>query len=189
MNAVKLLVAIFVVNLFAIAGAVYAFAPTYNSYQNLELKKVSIQKPNSDMPNLIIGKPVRLIIPSAKIDIEVIDGSYNSVTKNWTLSDDKAHFALMSSEANNMAGNTFIYGHNSRKVFAPLYRAKLGDIATVKTGNGKTFNYKLLYTKEVSPEDVSVFEYKGKSILTIQTCKGSWYDKRKLFIFEFAGVN
>ncbi len=188
MSTLKLLVAIFAVNLLAISGAVYAFAPN-NTHGNLELKKVSIQKPSDDTPNLIIGKPERLLIPAAQINIDVVDGAYDPVTTKWTLSNDKAHFALMSSEANNMLGNTFIYGHNNKQVFASLYNTKIGDIANIKTVNGKVFVYKLVHSREVNPEDVSVFEYRGRPVLTIQTCSGSWYDKRKLFTFEFIEVS
>jgi hypothetical protein len=34
------------------------------------------------------------------------------------------------------------------------------------------------------PTDATLFEYKGKPILTIQTCSGVWYQNRQLFTFD-----
>jgi LPXTG-site transpeptidase (sortase) family protein len=187
MRAIKLLVGLFTVNLLVVGVVIYAYAPNSSS-QSLELKTVSIQRPSEDTPQLVIGKPKKLIVESAGINIDVVDGLYDPASKEWTLSNDKAHFALMTSEANNMIGNTFIYGHNRKKVFDNLDKVQVGDIAVVKTDNNKTFTYKMIHVREVSPNDVSVFEYQGRSILTVQTCSGSWYEKRQLFTFEFVEV-
>ena len=157
--------------------------------EGLALREVSIQRPANDSPALVKGKPTQLSIESIDLDIDVIDGRYDTVTKEWDLSTDKAHYALMTPEANNQVGNTFIYGHNRNEVFSTLDQTKVGDTALVETENGKIFEYRLRNIKEVAPTDVSLFEYTGDPILTIQTCSGSWYEKRKLFTFEFVEVN
>jgi LPXTG-site transpeptidase (sortase) family protein len=185
MSPIKLLGTFFALNLLAVGSAITLLTPS--TPKNLELQNMSIQRPVQDMPKLVSGKPENLTIKSVGVNLEVEDGVYDPVSQNWTLSPDKAHFALMTAEANNMVGNTFMYGHNNRKVFASLDKISVGDEARIKSSD-KTFVYKFTRSREVVPEDVSVFEYKGKSILTIQTCSGSWYEKRKLFTFEFVKV-
>lgn len=134
------------------------------------------------------GKPIRLVIPSVKIDIQVADGLYNQKTGEWTLSKDKAHYATITPFANNIEGNTFIYGHNRRSVFAPLLNIKPGEQAFIYTDNNKMFTYTLRDSKDVEPTDASLFAYQGKPILTLQTCSGTWYQNRSLFTFEFVSV-
>lgn len=134
------------------------------------------------------GKPVRISIPSVKIDLSVADGVYNQKTGAWTLSTDKAHYATITPFANNIKGNTFIYGHNRRSVFAPLLQIKVGDKAYVHTNNNKLFTYVFRESNDVDPSDVSLFAYQGDPILTLQTCSGTWYQDRRLFTFDFVGV-
>src|SRR4051794_19365867 len=62
---------------------------------------------------LIYGKPVRIVIPASGVDLPVDDGYYDQATKEWTLSGYRAQFAMVSTLANNIGGNTFIYGHNN----------------------------------------------------------------------------
>lgn len=184
MGAAKLLSTIFLANLLIVFGAIY-YLTASASVSGLDLKQVSIQQVSQTDPSVVSGKPVGLTLKSVDVDIEVIDGTYDVKTGEWSLSDDKAHYALMTPEANNTAGNTFIYGHNKKEVFSSLKNLKVGDEAVVKTDDGKEFYYRLTSSKEVPPSDVSLFEYRGSPILTIQTCSGTWYEKRMLFTFEF----
>ena len=141
-----------------------------------------------DATPLISGKPVRIKIDAVKIDLPVADGTYNPTTKKWSLSTTHAHYAVMTPVANNKEGNTFIYGHNRRSVFAALTKLTPGDTAIIETDNGQTFHYILRHIQDVDPADVSLFQYQGKPILTLQTCSGSWYENRRLFTFDFIKV-
>jgi LPXTG-site transpeptidase (sortase) family protein len=137
---------------------------------------------------VVAGKPVHLRIPSVNIDIPVADGLYNAQNGKWTLSTDKAHYAVMTPIANNTEGNTFIYGHNRKSVFARLLNVKPGDKAYIETDNKKVFEYTMREHTDVEPTDVSLFLYEGKPILTLQTCTGTWYQDRRLFTFDFVKV-
>ncbi len=134
------------------------------------------------------GKPSRLLIPRLGLDLQVADGTYNAKSKTWTLSKDKAHYALITALANNQAGNTFIYGHNRREVFANLSRLQPGDMVVVHTDNGHTFTYSFRSAYDTNPNDDSLFAYHGKPILTMQTCSGIWYQNRRLFTFDLVGA-
>lgn len=185
MKPLRLLLALFAINIVAI-GAVLSWVMPSEAV-DLKLYTVSVQQPE-ETPQLVAGTPVRIKIPSSNIDLPVVDGNYNADTGEWTLSPDKVHYALVTPPANNQAGNTFLYGHNNRKVFATLDSTKLGSTATIVTNNKKEFTYRLRSVKEVEPSDVSLFSYRGPAILTVQTCSGNWYEKRKLFTFEFQYV-
>jgi LPXTG-site transpeptidase (sortase) family protein len=137
---------------------------------------------------VVSGKPVRIQIPALHIDLQVAEGRYNKQTNSWTLSNDKAHYAVNTPLANNAEGNTFIYGHNRKAVFSTLNRIKAGDEAIVTTDNGHRFTYKFRSAYETNPTDNSLFDYKGAPILTVQTCSGLWYQNRQLFTFNFENV-
>ena len=134
------------------------------------------------------GKPVRIVVPSVNIDLQVADGQYNQKTGEWTLSKDKAYYATITPFVNNIGGNTFMYGHNRRSVFASLMGVKTGDEVLVYTDNQKIFTYSFRDSKDVEPTDASLFAYEGKPILTLQTCSGTWYQNRRLFTFDFVNV-
>jgi LPXTG-site transpeptidase (sortase) family protein len=181
MKPVRLLLVLATVNVAAIVAVMEIVIPPQAA--SLDMQELTVQQP-VESQQLKSGKPEKLVIDSVGINIEVLDGEYDPATHKWSLAKDKAHYALMTPLANNQAGNTFIYGHNNKKVFTRLEGAKVGDVARIHTANG-VFAYKLRSIKEVSPDDTSIFEYRGSSILTIQTCSGSWYEKRKLFTFDY----
>ncbi|OGL30634.1 hypothetical protein A3D14_03480 [Candidatus Saccharibacteria bacterium RIFCSPHIGHO2_02_FULL_47_12] len=137
---------------------------------------------------VIQGRPVRIDIPSLGINIPVADGIYNPTTKSWTLSKDKAHFALMTTMPNNQTGNAFIYGHNRKEVFSKLGKMKVGQNALVYTDNGHVFTYRYRSSYETNPNDDSLFRYQGSPILTLQTCSGLWYENRLLMTLDLIEV-
>lgn len=136
-------------------------------------------------PTLITGKPVRLTIPSLAISLEVADGSYNQDKGDWTLSPDKAHFALPTTQPNNESGNTLIYGHNRAGVFSTLNKLQPGAEVLVDTDNGYRFIYTFATTEAVSPTNTDIFAYQGEPRLTLQTCSGAWFQNRQFFYFDF----
>ena len=58
---------------------------------------------------LIQGRPVRIQLPSLGIDLAVINGYYNPTTKGWTLTEDKAQYAVNTVFANNHQGNISLF--------------------------------------------------------------------------------
>ncbi|MBA3757416.1 sortase [Candidatus Saccharibacteria bacterium] len=137
---------------------------------------------------LISGTPVHISIPDVSIDLNVVPGFYNPDKKSWTLSLKNAHFATITSKSNNKEGNTFIYAHNRKGVFNSLPKILPGAQAVVKTDSGHSFVYTFESSTITSPEDTSLFQYKGKPILVLQTCTGAWYQDRQLFVFNFTDV-
>jgi LPXTG-site transpeptidase (sortase) family protein len=139
--------------------------------------------------SLIIGEPTTISIPSLNITLPVIDGTYNKSSRTWTLTKDKAQFAAATVQPNNKQGNTFIYGHALDNVFGHLKDIKTGAEADVTTSNGYIFAYKFVSTYATSPTDMSVLTYQGPPMLTVQTCSGTWYQNRQMYLFSYEGYN
>ena len=139
-------------------------------------------------PAAITGHPVALDIPSLNIHLAVIDGYYNSSNGQWTLTPNKAQFALPSTPPNDQSGNTLIYGHYRAEVFASLHQIAVGSVVEITTDNGYKFYYTYTGTEALDPTDTSIFQYVGKPRLTIQTCSGNYFQNRQMYYFNFTAV-
>lgn len=152
-----------------------------------QVTQIEKEKNSSKKPT-ISGIPTYLTIPSVNIAVNVDPGVYYPKTQTWSLSLTDAEYATITPPANNLSGNTFIYGHNRWAVFYKLLKINIGDEAIVNTANGHTFTYKLVAEKVTQPNDLSLFKYKGPPILTLQTCSGDFYQNRQFFIFNLVSA-
>lgn len=143
---------------------------------------------NNNTVSLISGTPVNIVIPSVNIDLKVTPGYYNPKNQSWTLSLNDAQWGTMTAQANNRGGATFIYGHYRKGVFLYLPKIQPGAIAKVTTDNGHLFTYVFRGSRTTTPEDTSLFNYRGRPVLVLQTCTGVWYQNRQLFSFDLAEV-
>ena len=135
---------------------------------------------------VVSGVPVQVSVEGPAVqNVPVVEGVYNPATREWNVGLTTAHFATITSPANDTAGNTYIYGHYRPEVFAALHTARVGALARVVTNNGYEFTYQLQEVKTLSPADTSVCAYQGAPILTMQTCSGFWFQNRQQFTFSF----
>jgi LPXTG-site transpeptidase (sortase) family protein len=149
------------------------------------------QKPQAPKVVAITGKPVQITIPDSHIDLAVDEGYYDTSTASWTLSDTHAQYAMMTTPANNLAGNTFIYGHGTNAVFGTLNdQAPIANTqALIATDNHHVFSYRFQSSRKLTPNDISALDpYDGPPILTIQTCTGSLSEWRTMFVFRFERI-
>jgi LPXTG-site transpeptidase (sortase) family protein len=158
-----------------------AAAPGTSTASSMLAEPIAIPKDQE----VIAGKPLGLSIPSLGLNLPVVDGAYDENTGKWTLSTDKAHFALPSVSPNNYTGNTLVYGHNRKEVFAKLHLIQPGALATITTDSGYTFTYEYASTQAFDPADTSIFAYQGDPRLTIQTCSGAFMQNRQMYYFAF----
>jgi LPXTG-site transpeptidase (sortase) family protein len=142
-----------------------------------------IQLPTT--PDVVSGHPVHLSIPSVGVDLTIIDGTYNAQNGTWTLTTDKAQYAVPTVEPNNYAGNTLIYGHYRKNVFASLHTIQPGAQAVITTDNGYTFTYAYDKSDVVDPTNTDIFAYQGTPRLTVQTCTGAFFQNRQFFYFNY----
>lgn len=145
--------------------------------------------PQSSSAPTISGQPTSVSIPSLAINLPIIPGYYNAKTQTWTLTDNSVQYATITPPPNNTGGNTFLYGHYRKSVFASLHNIQAGAQAIITTANGHSFYYQLASISVVNPDDsAGVFDYQGKPILTIQTCTGLFFQNRQLFTFNLERV-
>jgi LPXTG-site transpeptidase (sortase) family protein len=168
--------------------ALYIFRPLSYPGAKVLAAKTPAAPSFMQIKQITSGKPVRVVIPSVGIDLPVDEGVYNPTDNSWTLSGYHAQFATLSSLANDNNGNTFIYGHNNKYVFGPIKQIVPGALAEVYTDNNHVFSYNFEATTTFKPDDTTIFDYRGPSILTIQTCSGVWNEQRQMYKFDFARV-
>lgn len=143
-----------------------------------------------ESPELISGKPTRLIIDSIAVDLSVVEGNYNSETRSWTLSKDKAHFATVTSTPNNLSGNTYIYGHYRPEVFARLHKVSTDAEAIIETDNGHRFTYVYDSMVETVPGDITpLMPSTDSPKLLLQTCGGTFLQTRQIYSFSLKSVD
>lgn len=130
------------------------------------------------------GRPAVVIIPSLGLLVSLEAGIYNPETHSWNLSTVNGQYAKASAQPNLYGGNTVLYGHNSRRIFGRLPQLAPGAQVILETDNHLKFYYQLSGVEEVQPTDVSVLNYRGTPILTIQTCSGNWNERRQMFRFS-----
>jgi LPXTG-site transpeptidase (sortase) family protein len=164
------------------------FSPFHGS-QSVAATRLPVELVKAEAASqILIGKPVRIVINDVSIDLPIDEGRYNSADGSWSLSGYHAQFAMMTPLANNTEGNTFIYGHNNKYVFGPIKRVSPGAIAQIYTDNDKVFYYSYQNTYAVAPDNTSILQYQGPSILTVQTCSGAWNEQRQMYVFKFDKV-
>lgn len=164
--------------------------PTLATQPPAAVQKTTPPQAGTPEPAVISGKPIRLVIPDAAIDLPIDEGYYDASSDSWTLSDSRLQYATMTMPANNHSGNTFIYGHGTDQVLAPLSRhtPAAGSPAQIYTDNGQIFTYIFQSAHDFTPDDTSIFNYDGPPILTVQTCTGAASEWRTMYTFTYEKV-
>lgn len=140
-------------------------------------------------PVITHGIPRRIELPRIGLARAVIDGRYDAATQTWTLTDDKAQYATMTTPPNDSTGQTVIYGHNTSAVLEPVRLVAPADELLVTTDNGHTFVYVYSHDRFVDPADTSVlYEASKTPRVVLMTCEGWLSATRRLLYFDFKEV-
>lgn len=134
------------------------------------------------------GIPVRVVVPSVSIDLPVKVGSYNPDNASWDVDMDNAYYADVSMPVNNSNGTTMIYGHAQSAVFETLPLIQPDAEAIIYTDTGYAFRYSHTSSRNVPPNDVSVFTASGPPKLVLQTCIGIYSELRGLYSFKLVAI-
>lgn len=119
-------------------------------------------------------RPVHIQIDS---HVETAVESLPFAGGKWGLSPDKATYLLQSARPGN-GGNTVIYGHNYKGIFAGLEKVAIGNIVTVRLENGQERKYMVTSKEEVDTADTSYIQPTDYEVLTLYTCSGVFNGKR-----------
>ncbi|MBC7764312.1 sortase [Microbacteriaceae bacterium] len=193
MNIEKVPLLVRVVPLYVVFGALFFFTQAF--FPQSEKIAATIQQPISrasapSSDSIISGRPNRIVVESLGIDLFIKDGTYNPSTKEWTLSNDIAYFAEMTTPANNSHGSTFIYGHNTEAIFAKFKNISSNVIVKIYTTNGHIFEYTYRNDAIVTPNITNVlYENPESPQLTVMTCEGAWSKVRRIMYFDFKVVS
>lgn len=138
---------------------------TTNPFTNLPVRKES-------------SYPAKIIINSIGINLNIQEGSIADGV--WVISQTTATH-LINSSVPEETGNTVIYGHNTKPIFARLFNIKINDQIEIQTKDAKSYLYKVTKTQWVKPTDVNVIAPTDYSVLTIYTCAG-FLDQYRLVV-------
>lgn len=140
---------------------------------------------NNTPPVVNNTQPVNISSTKLNLSIPIRVGTYDTLQKNWTLSDSSAYFLEGSSHLSILQGQTILYAHNSAQLFGRLKELKKGDSVTVTDNLGQNFTYTLSHTKDVQPTDTSILsENPTTPRLVLITC-GGWFDEiRQVYYFN-----
>lgn len=145
--------------------------------------------PEPALAKINLGLPTRVVVPSVGIDLIVKTGSYDPSTQNWTVDTQSAFYADRTVPVNDSNGSTLIYGHAQYGLFSRLPEISDGATAEVYTDTGKKFSYIFQSSREVTPNDTSIFVTTGSPMLTLQTCSGPYDTFRTLVSFNLLEVS
>jgi len=119
--------------------------------------------------------PVRIIIPSVKID----NGVYKAKINNgqWETTD-KGISYLVSSPIPGEKGNSILYGHNWESLLGKLTGVKPGEKIDIIMSNGEKKIFTIQFTSVVDPNETHILSQTKDNRLTIYTCAGFLDSKR-----------
>lgn len=130
----------------------------------------------------------RIEVPSLGINAPLVEpqlGLDALQAKDWNTLEDQIRSSLLSGVAHypgtaepGKIGNAFFTGHSSNVLWEPSpYNTVFALLPTIEVGadifithEQKTFHYRVVSTKEVSPSDTSILKQGDTKMLTLMTC-------------------
>lgn len=130
----------------------------------------------------------RIEVPSLGINAPLVEpqlGLDALQAKDWNALEDQIRSSLLSGVAHypgtaepGKIGNAFFTGHSSNVLWEPSpYNTVFALLPNIQVGadifithEQKTFHYRVLSTKEVSPSDTSILKQGDSKMLTLMTC-------------------
>lgn len=141
------------------------YSPKTLEFKNLQVVNASSSKLT----------PVRIIIPSQKID----EGIYGAkITNGQWETTDKGISYLLSSPVPGAKGNSVLYGHNWESLLGKLVNVKPGQKIQIVLDNGQTRTFTVKYTSVVDPNETHILAQTNDNRITIYTCTGFLDSKR-----------
>jgi sortase A len=142
------------------AGYIIADAEVY---QAVELRKFNHRAPLTEPHLLTIGEVVGQIeIPSLGLRAVIVHGDSPELLRRGV-----GH--LPETPMPGEWGNVALAGHRDT-FFRPLRHIRAGDVITLRTFSGGTFQYQVESTSVVSPSNIEVLRPSNRRELTLVTC-------------------
>lgn len=129
---------------------------------------------------LNLGRPIRIELPRLGIERTILGGTYDPVTRTWTL--DKEHAFFM-----RQSRTPIIYGHNIKTVFKPLAKVANGELMTVTNADGDLLHFRYTGDRHIPPTEDSLLRENSPRTLYLMTCSGPRSTTRRILNFEYIG--
>lgn len=145
--------------------------------------------------SVISGRPVQFRIERLNIDFPVALGTYNPVTRGWTLDSNHVFLnslanpePLISNSRKFQPTTAVFYAHNFKHVIGKTVDLVPGDILTVTTDNRYTFRYYYTNDAVVQPQDTDILHMPNRTPeVALITCTGAWDQARRIMYFAPLG--
>ncbi len=146
-------------------------------YHQIRILSFNAQKINSTKSTGI--KPVYVKSYPVGVDIEVGQTTINNGV--WAILPDKVSY-LIDSAGIGDSGNIIMYGHNNDDIFGPIRWIKMGAIIEVTGSDSKVYQYEVVKTDTVDPNNLEYIKNTDEEILTLYTCTGFLDSKRFIVV-------
>jgi sortase A len=153
------------------------FGNEQQTYGQIPAEAASTQQPKAE--KLI---PEKIIIPSAGIHANIKSAYVNR--NDWVLYKNYVSY-LESSAGLGEYGNTVLYAHNTRELFANLKNVAPNDKILIES-DGKTFSYIVNETKVVEPTQLDIVFPSDSERVTLFTCTDFTYEDRVVVVAKRA---
>ena len=128
--------------------------------------------------------PVRLIMPSINVALDIDDSTIDLTKNNWPLSDDKVHYANFTPQLGAEKGTMLLYGHNTPQLLRPTADLKIGDKITLVDTEGASHEFVYESQRKITPEQTEFIYEDTPFRIVMFTCDG-WGDQyRRLMYFS-----
>lgn len=114
-------------------------------------------------------KPIRITIPSVKIDTAISPAVITNRT--WETSTEGASW-LLSSPIPGNRGNSIIYGHNWFTILGKLVQVKPGDTIKIEYSDQSSKQFTVQSTAIVPPNQINILAPTTDTRITMYTCTG-----------------
>lgn len=152
-----------------------------DQWQNISLVQEQTRQIANHLP-VAQDKPVnQIIIPKIGVNAPIIE----SLNESYGLA--RGAWRLPQSSTPDEGGNTVITGHRfqylppNNVTFYLLDKLEIGDIISI-IWQQKEYYYKVIATKIIKPEDLSILASSEKNILTVFTCNPVFSMKERLVV-------
>lgn len=123
--------------------------------------------------------PVYIKAYPVGVDVEIKEASI--VNGVWTVHSNSSSYLLNSAGIGD-GGNIIIYGHNKDNIMGPIRHIKIGAIVDITGSDGQVYQYEVVKTDVVAPDNLSYLSPANEEVLTIYTCTGFFDTERFIAI-------
>lgn len=171
-----------------IAGYIAYFshndAPTLQTNDVQILSTSQSSKAPAATHETTVTKPVRLLLPSVNLAVNIDDATIDITTNEWPLSASNAQYANFTPGLGSKKGTMLVYGHNTWSVMRKTGDLQIGDQLALIDQNNKSWQFILTKEEIIVPENVGFIYEDVPFRVVIFTCNG-WNDQyRRLMFFE-----